>query len=326
MNKIKEIIYNLKAFDLVLVVFFIFLCTLDIIYHNVIPRWSEFIIENILIISSAFIIAWLETTFKHRIWRILHYWYIAPIILITFNQLYYMVWPIRHQDYDTLFIQIDRFIFGTDPTMVLYKIANPYLTELLQVIYGMYYLLPLILALVLLRKRRYFACDFAVFSVIYGFYLSYLGYFALPGIGPRFTLHNFANINAELPGIWLTKYLRDFTNVGEAIPNGTINPAAVVQRDVFPSGHTMITLIVIYLSIRLKSRSRYWLVPLGSLLIFATVYLRYHYVIDLIGGFLFAAFSLWSGKIIFNWWRRIRGFAEFEYGRYSSDEWEKAAS
>jgi membrane-associated phospholipid phosphatase len=67
-------------------------------------------------------------------------------------------------------------------------------------------------------------------------------------------------------------------------------------------------------------------VPLGSLLIFATVYLRYHYVIDLIGGFLFAAFSLWSGKIIFNWWRRIRGFAEFEYGRYSSDEWEKAAS
>jgi membrane-associated phospholipid phosphatase len=326
MNKIKEIIYNLKAFDLVLVVFFIFLCILDIIFHNVIPRWSEFIIENTLIISSAFLIAWLETTFKKRIWRILHYWYIAPIILITFNQLYYMVGPIRHQDYDTLFIQIDRFIFGADPTMFLYKIANPFLTELLQVIYGMYYLLPLILALVLLRKKRYFACDFAVFSIIYGFYLSYLGYFALPGIGPRFTLHNFANINTELPGIWLTKYLRDFTNIGEAIPDGTLNPAAVVQRDVFPSGHTMITLIVIYLSIKLKSRSRYWLVPMGSLLIFATVYLRYHYVVDLIGGFLFAVFSLWSGKLIFNWWRRIRGLSEFEYGRYASDEREKATS
>jgi membrane-associated phospholipid phosphatase len=326
MKRIKEIIYNLKAFDLVLVVFFIFLCILDIIFHNVIPRWFEFILENILIISSAFIIAWLETTFKNRIWRIIHYWYIAPIILITFNQLYYMVWPIRHQDYDTLFIQIDRFLFGTDPTIFLYKIANPFLTELLQMIYGMYYLLPLILALVLLRKRRYFACDFAVFSIIYGFYLSYLGYFALPGIGPRFTIHNFANINAELPGIWLTKYLRDFTNVGEAIHEGTLNPAAVVQRDVFPSGHTMITLIVIYLSIKLKSRSRYWLVPMGSLLIFATVYLRYHYVIDLIAGFLFAVFSLWSGKIIFNWWRRVRDLTEFEYGRYSSDEREKATS
>ena len=326
MNKIKEIVYNLKAFDLVLVVFFIFLCVLDIIFRNVIPRWSEFIIENILIISSAFIIAWLETTYKHRTWRIIHYWYIAPIILITFNQLYYMIWPIRHQDFDFLFIQIDRFLFGTDPTVFLYKIANPILTELLQVIYGMYYLLPLILALVLLRKKRYVACDFAVFSIIYGFYLSYLGYFILPGIGPRFTIHNFANINTELPGLWLTKYLRDFTNTAEAIPAGTLNPAAVVQRDVFPSGHTMITLIVIYLSIRLKSRSRYWLVPMGSLLIFATVYLRYHYVIDLIGGFLFAAFSLWSGKLIFNWWRRIRGLTAFEYGRYSSDEREKGTS
>src|ERR1035438_7633374 len=162
MKRIKEIVYNLKAFDLVLVVFFILLCILDIIFHNVIPRWFEFILENIAIISSAFVIAWLQTTFRSRIWRILHYWYIAPIILITFNQLYYMVGPIRHQDYDILFIQIDRFLFGTDPTMFLYKIANPFLTELLQVIYGMYYLLPLILALVLLRKKRYVACDYAV--------------------------------------------------------------------------------------------------------------------------------------------------------------------
>ena len=326
MNRIKNILFNLKTYDIVVIVFFIFLSVLNLIYHSIIPRSTEFVFTNIGIMATALLLAYLEYTFKNIIWRLLHYWYIAPIILITFNQLYYMVWPIRHQDYDTLFIQIDRFIFGTDPTMFLYKIANPFLTELLQIIYGMYYLLPLILALVLLRKKRYFACDFAVFSIIYGFYLSYLGYFALPGIGPRFTLHNFANINTELPGIWLTKYLRDFTNVGEAIPNGTLNPAAVVQRDVFPSGHTMITLIVIYLSIKLKSRSRYWLVPLGSLLIFATVYLRYHYVVDLIGGFLFAVFSLWSGKLIFNWWRRIRGLSDFEYGRYSSDEREKATS
>jgi membrane-associated phospholipid phosphatase len=85
----------------------------------------------------------------------------------------------------------------------------------------------------------------------------------------------------------------------------------------------MLTLITIYLSVKLKSRSRFWLVPIGCLLIFSTVYLRYHYVIDLIGGFLFAAFSLWSGKIIFNWWRRIRGLNEFVYGKHQKDEQEK---
>jgi membrane-associated phospholipid phosphatase len=323
MTKIKKIFFNLKAYDLVVIIFFIFLSALHLIYHNVIPRAYEFVFTNIGIIAAAFLLTYFESRFKNRMWRFLHYWYIAPLILITFNQLYYMIWPIRHQDFDFLFIRIDRFIFGTNPTWFLYKIANPVLTEILQVIYSSFYLLPIILALVLLRKKRYFACDFAVFSIIYGFYLSYLGYFALPALGPRFTLHDFNAISKELPGIWLTDYLRVFTNIGEGIPTGPLNSTAAVQRDVFPSGHTMLTLIVIYLSVKLKSRSRYWLVPVGALLIFATVYLRYHYVVDLFAGFLFAVFSLWSGKIIFNWWRRVKGLNEFVYGKYSSDEREK---
>jgi membrane-associated phospholipid phosphatase len=149
--------------------------------------------------------------------------------------------------------------------------------------------------------------------VIYGFYLSYLGYFLLPGIGPRFTLHDFNTMNQTLPGLYLTNFLREMTNVGEGIPAGTLNPAAIVQRDVFPSGHTMITLIVMYLSVKLKSRSRFFFIPVGSLLIFSTVYLWYHYVIDLIGGLIFMIFSLWSGKIFFNWWQRKIGRQEFEY-------------
>ena len=158
--------------------------------------------------------------------------------------------------------------------------------------------------------------DFALFSIIYGFLLSYLGYFTLPGIGPRFTLHDFSTINEQLPGIFLTNFLRELVNFGESIPSGTPNPAEAVQRDIFPSGHTMITLIVIYLSVRLKSRSRYFFVPVGSLLIFSTVYLWYHYVIDLAGGLAFMIFSVWSGKFIFNWWRRKIGKPEFEYGKF----------
>ena len=105
-------------------------------------------------------------------------------------------------------------------------------------------------------------------------------------------------------------------NLGESLTSNTPNPAAIVQRDVFPSGHTMITLIVMYLSIKLKSRSRYYLVPIGSLLIFSTVYLWYHYVIDLVGGALLMVFCVWSGKYIFNGWRRKVGKEEFEYGKY----------
>jgi len=315
MVKAKEFVKHLKAFDLVIVVFYLILTLLQIIFYQRIDTWWLWIIVNAGIIFTAFTLAYLETKFENKFWRSIHYWYVVPLTLITFKQIYFMVKPIRVHDFDDLFIAIDRWVFGTDPTHFLHQFANPFLTEILQIIYSMFYLLPIILGLFLLRKKRYIAMDFAVFTVIYGFCLSYLGYFLLPGIGPRFTLHDFHTINVQLPGLLLTNFLRDVTNAGESIPTGTLTPAEYVQRDIFPSGHTMITLIIIYLSVRLKSRSRFFFVPVGSLLIFSTVYLWYHYVIDLIGGLAFMIFAVWSAKYIFNWWRKQIGKPEFEYDK-----------
>ena len=316
MTTFKELVKYLKAFDLVVIVFYIILSVLHVIYHDRIDTWLIWIIVNLLIIVISFFLAYMESKNGNEFWSSVHYWYLVPVVLITFKELYFMIQPIRIYDHDQMFISIDRWIFGTDPTQFLWQISTPWLTEILQIIYGMFYLLPILLGLFLLRKKRYVAMDFAVFIVVYGFYLSYLGYFIWPGIGPRFTLHNFDTLNQDLPGLFLTNFLRELVNSGESIPAGTLNPAAVVQRDIFPSGHTMITLIVMYLSVRLKSRSKYFFVPIGTLLIFSTVYLWYHYVIDLIGGLLFMIFALWTGKYIFNWWRRKIGEQEFEYGKY----------
>ena len=316
MTKFKELVKHLKAFDLVVIIFYIILSVLHIIYRDRIDTWLIWIIVNLLIIVISFFLAYMESNNENEFWNGVHYWYLVPVVLITFKELYFMIQPIRIYDHDNMFILIDRWIFGTDPTQFLWQISTPLLTEILQIIYGMFYLLPILLGLFLLRKKRYVAMDFAVFIVVYGFYLSYLGYFIWPGIGPRFTLHNFNTINQDLPGLFLTNFLRELVNSGESIPAGTLNPAAVVQRDIFPSGHTMITLIVMYLSVRLKSRSKYFFVPIGTLLIFSTVYLWYHYVIDLIGGLLFMIFALWTGKFIFNWWRRKIGEPEFEYGKF----------
>ena len=315
MKNIKSLFKKLKAFDLVIIVFFTFLIFVNLIFRHDVQHWVMWIFLNIGIILLTFVIAYFEAIYDNKFWRAVHYWYTAPLILLTFKELYFLIEPIRGHDYDWLFIKIDRWIFGTDPTLFLLKISFPLLTEILQIIYSSFYLLPVLLGLFLLRKKRYLAMDYAVFTVIYGFYLSYLGYFALPGIGPRFTLMNFAHLNQELPGLFFTKYLRHFLNFAESISKNTTNPAAVVQRDVFPSGHTMITLIVMYLSVKMRSRSRFFFVPVGSLLIFATVYLQYHYVIDLVGGLIFMMFTVWSGKYIFNWWSRKLGVEEFEYDK-----------
>ena len=297
-------INKLKAYDVIVILFYLFLTILNIIFHSSIELWSSFTALNVLIITAVLILAYTAETYRNKILRILHYLYLIPLVLLTFKEVYYLIRPLRPNDYDNLLIEIDRWLFGGDPTVFLYKISHPILTETLQIIYGLFYFLPIILGVALLRKRKLLEADFAIFTVIYGFFLSYIGYFAMPAIGPRFTLHDFQSENIELPGILITNFLRNVTNTVESIPPGTINPENIVQRDVFPSGHTMITLIVIYLSVKLKSRSRYFLVPTGIMLIFATVYLRYHYVIDLIGGLVFMLFCVFTSPLIFNWWNR----------------------
>ena len=135
----------------------------------------------------------------------------------------------------------------------------------------------------------------------------------LPAVGPRFTLHDFASTNLEIPGLFLTNFLREVVNAGESIPSGTLNPIDVVQRDVFPSGHTQMTLIVMYLAVKLKSKNKLFFLIDGTLLIIATVYLRYHYFVDLIGGVIFMIFTMVIGKYLFNWWQRKNNKSTFEY-------------
>ncbi|MBK7259384.1 MAG: hypothetical protein IPI01_16580 [Ignavibacteriae bacterium] len=88
---------------------------------------------------------------------------------------------------------------------------------------------------------------------MFGFYLSYLGYFALPAVGPRYTLHDFNSLDAEIPGLWLTPALQLVRRNWESIPMGVSSAAAMAatQRDVFPSGHTTLTLVLMWMAIAL---------------------------------------------------------------------------
>jgi membrane-associated phospholipid phosphatase len=304
-QKINKYLHYLTPTDYVVVVFYIFLTLLNIVFANRVDQWFELIVINFAVITVTIFIA--TAHLKHNtFWRRqIHYWYTAPLILLTFKELYLMIKPIRQIDFDFILIKIDRMIFGFDPTVELMKITTPLLTEFLQIIYATFYFLPMILAISLYYKKKNIEVDFVIFSTVFGFFFSYIGYILFPAIGPRFHLHDFFATNTELPGLFLTNFLREVVNTGESIPAGTLNPMEVVQRDVFPSGHTMMTAIIMYLSIKLQSRTKYFLLPVGTLLIFSTVYLRYHYVIDVIAGLACAILSLIFGYYIFNWWQRL---------------------
>lgn len=316
MKKLKSLIYNLTATDLLVIIFYVFLTLVNVIYLNQIDNWLLHVFGNFLLIGFVFFIAYIDKYKTNFYWEQLHFWYLIPLVFVTYKELYFMIRAIHVVDYDNFLINADRWLFGFDVTVELYAIATPVLTEILQIVYSTFFFLPIILGIELMMKGRIKALKFSLFSVVYGFFLSYIGYLLIPAIGPRFVLHDFSLMNVELPGLIFTDFLRAAINAGEAIRETTLDPAEIVARDVFPSGHTQMTLIIMYLSIKLKAASRWFFIPNGILLIFATVYLRYHYLVDVLGGIILMIFTMWSGYYLYNLWMRTKNGIEFNYRDY----------
>ena len=302
--KIRRLVSFLSPADFISIWFLLFLTGLNLVFCARVVHWLAITLVDLVCIVLIMSLAWLAETRRTRVLIGLHRWYCYLIVIFIFKELYLMVHPIHPTDYDQLLIAIDHWMFGVNPTQWLAQFARPLLTEILQLAYFSYYFLFIILGVELYRRFAIEEFDKAAFLVVYGFYLSYLGYFSLPAVGPRFTLHDFGAIDTQLPGIFLTNVMREIINLGESLPPHLPHPADFVQRDVFPSGHTELTIIAVVLGFRYKLKSRWLLAVLGGLLIIATVYLRYHYVIDLIAGALVAWFALWTGDKLEAWWRR----------------------
>lgn len=319
---LRPVARALHSADVVIIAFFSILTVLNILFSGRIPGWWIMVGVNILVIAGICLLAVWRNRSQSTVLAAVHDWYVAPLVFFTFKELYFMIKPMHNgNDYDDLLIEIDRWIFGVDPTVWLASYTHPILTEVLQIAYTSFYFLFLMVGFELYRKHSAGVFHFFMFTCVYGFYLSYLGYFSLPGVGPRFTLHLFSALDAELPGLWLTPYLRMFVNAGESIPIGVSDMAAMAaaQRDVFPSGHTMMTLVLIVLGYRYRLLTRHVLLVVGILLIIATVYQRYHYVIDLVAGALFAVVCLVTAPRLFALLRTRLGTMDSRYPWTPSD-------
>ena len=296
---IKKYFKELDRPDILNQIFLIFITAIILLNYNKIP--NSFLFAFINIIFSFIIIfitgSYSRGKFKNPLvnnsLKIFRYWYPIFTILFYFKEIYLIMINVETRIYDDVLINIDKIIFGANPTDILMKISNPYLTEFLQIIYFLFYVSPIIFGLELYLWHRYEEFKYAMFLILLGFYLSFIGYLILPAVGPRFTLYDFSNLSNELPGVYLTEFLRKIINLGESIyPLSAANPIDVAQRDAFPSGHTIIVSCIAYLSYKFNSKSYYFYLPFLLLMIFATVYLRYHYVIDIISGLLVAFISI----------------------------------
>ncbi|MBI5187469.1 MAG: phosphatase PAP2 family protein [Nitrospirae bacterium] len=284
----RRIILKQRPADAVTILFLLFLSVLTIIFYEDVPR-APFLISlySILIISQVIIIR-----FKDRGRFIgLLYDLIFPIIcvIVIFDSLEWLVHYVNPEDIDLILIRLDYVIFGNHPTVMLERIMNPLLTDILQLAYTSYYFLPVTLGIVLLRNNQREEFDRSLFLILFCFYLSYLGYILMPALGPRFTISHLQT--TELKGLLIAEPIQRLLNRLEGI-----------KRDAFPSAHTAIALIVLYLAYRFKRRLLWVFLPVVVALILSTVYCRYHYVVDIIAGFGLTFLTIFLGERYYGWW------------------------
>lgn len=275
--------------------------TLSILFFPWVPKAASIISVDLVFIAIVIVLA-LSVRKDSPGWlRIIRTLYVIPMIYTIYSQVQMLVPHLHWHLYDQQLIWLDRAIFGVNPTEFVDKISHPYLTEYLQLCYVSFYLMPCIHVIELYMAKRQKSMMEAGRLLLFSLFFSYVAYFACPAVGPRFTVHDFSKTNQELPGVSMTVAMREFVNVGGGIEPGMADPAMHVNRDCMPSGHTMVTLINILLAWRYRVKLRWLYTIIGVSLIFSTIYLRYHYAVDVVAGILCALVTLSLEPRVYQW-------------------------
>jgi len=265
------------------------LLLLTLLFHGRIPLWRSQILFYALLFGLLFVLKLSSDRKGKRGVRGLLYDF-SPIafVISTYESLGNMIQYLQ-PDIDSYLIEIDLFLLGVHPTVWMERFITPWLTDLMSLAYLSYYFLPVLLISTLYLKGRRDEFNQAVFVLTFGYYLSFVGYILFPAIGPRFTQVHLYSVPLE--GSWISALIRD-----------TLNAIEHNKRDCMPSGHTQIALMVLFLARRYEKVLFYVFLPVVSCLILSTVYLRYHYVIDLIAGAVLATGSIFVAPGLYRMW------------------------
>jgi hypothetical protein len=221
--------------------------------------------------------------FGGRFWTVARYWYVIPIVLGAFRELHYLVpqvHPFHDWRFDRALASIDRKWFGDADGFFLQAFPAPAI-DLLHLCYWFYFLSMLVTGIAIQRRSDYVTLREYVTIILTALFLSYLGYVAVPAVGP----HHFLVPRPAILDGWILG--RHF--------HAALMAAEWEMPDAFPSGHALLSMVVIALAWRYHRPTFRWIVFPASGCILATMALRYHYVIDVAASAAILPVSVWAG-------------------------------
>jgi membrane-associated phospholipid phosphatase len=200
-----------------------------------------------------------------------------PFLLLSacyFSLFSNLILRVNSRTADAFLARIDAAMLGNQPSLLLEKFVHPWLTDFLSLVYFSFVFYLPGMALYFYARGDRPAFRRLMMGYLTLMLMGVLSYLLVPAVGPDKFLAD--------------RYAHDL--LGKVVTRGVdyIMQNARVAHDCFPSLHVGIPLL---LALFVRDYRRKWFpAALGyvGLMCCATVYLRYHYLIDVLAAFVYA--------------------------------------
>ena len=212
-----------------------------------------------------------------------------------YTNMHDMVHLVNPNDIDLSLMAWDEYLLGFQPAIYLEQYISPGLTDFMYSSYSAFLIYILVFSMYLYVKKENTVFRETLVSVILTFYIGYIGYVFFPAVGPKFTMSHM--FETSLMGTEITDRLSFLMNY---------EISEYTRRDCFPSLHNGIIFLILLFAFKQSRTYAFFFLPFAISLFISTLYLRYHYFIDMIAGFALAAIIFYLGPRLNNWWEEKR--------------------
>ncbi len=215
------------------------------------------------------------------------------VCFLIYTNLHDTIGFVNPHDVHHYLVALDRMIFGVQPCVWAERFITPARTEVMQFLYLNFLWIAPSTSLILLLQRRWPAFRAATLGVITCFFMGYALYVVFPAAPPRLVLvYEF------------TRNLRGYPVGFSSLSAQAFSLLPVDSRAAFPSLHAAASLVALVFA-RRHVRWWFWVaLPFALGLWASTIYLRHHYFVDLVAGWLLAPLAVWAAPRIDAWWAR----------------------
>ena len=223
---------------------------------------------------------------------------------LIYTNLHDTIGFVNPHDVHHYLVALDRMIFGVQPCVWAERFITPGRTEAMQFLYLNFFWIAPSTSLMLLLQGRFAAFRATTLGVIACFFMGYALYVLFPAAPPRLVLvYEF------------TKNLRGYPVGFSNLSAQAFSLLPVDSRAAFPSLHTAASLVTLVFAWRHLRRWFWVLLPFVLGLWVSTIYLRHHYFVDLVAGWLLAPAAVWVAPRVDAWWARQQRALGYELAR-----------